>query len=106
MCIRDRASPVDRAVEETFRLDTFQVTPQVSLTDPGQQSSRFEPGARVTVGKSVSGRVYLYYSRSLSATSRDQVIVLEYDHSDRLSWIFTRNEDGTYSVDVRVRSTF
>jgi hypothetical protein len=100
------ASPVDRAVEETFRLDTFQVTPQVSLTDPGQQSSRFEPGARLTVGKSVSGNVYLYYSRMLSATSRDQVIVLEYDQTDRLSWIFTRNEDGTYSVDVRVRSTF
>ena len=100
------ASPVDRAVEETFRLDTFQVTPQVSLTDPGQQSSRFEPGARLTVGKSVSGRVYLYYSRMLSATSRDQVIVMEYDHNDRLSWIFTRNEDGTYSVDVRHRRTF
>jgi hypothetical protein len=100
------ASPVDRAVEETFRLDTFQVTPQVSLTDPGQQASRFEPGARLTVGKSVSGRVYLYYSRSLTATARDQVIVLEYDQNDRLSWIFTRNEDGTYSLDVRLRNTF
>ena len=100
------ASPVDRAVEEAFRLDTFQVTPQVSLTDPGQQSSRFEPGARLTVGKSLSGRVYLFYSRNVSATSRDQVIVLEYDQNDRLSWIFTRNEDGTYSLDVRVRRTF
>jgi hypothetical protein len=100
------ASPVDRAVEQAFRLDTFQVTPQVSLADPGQQSSRLEPGARLIVGKSLSPRLYLYFARSLSATARDQILVLEYDYNDRQSWIFTRNEDGTYALDIRFRNTF
>jgi len=95
---------VGRAVEQTFGVDTFQITPSVG--DLYQQSSRFEPGARVTLGKRLSDRVYLTYSRSLTSTTRDQIILLEYDQSDRLSWILSRNEDGTLALDVRVRHVF
>ena len=93
-----------RAVEQTFGLDSLQVTP--FLVDPNQQTARFSPGARVTIGKRISDRIYLTYSRSLSSSSRDQVILLEYDQSDRLSWILTQNEDRTYALDVRVRYVF
>jgi hypothetical protein len=34
------------------------------------------------------------------------VILLEYDQSDRLSWVLTQNEDRTYALDVRVRYVF
>ena len=74
--------------------------------DPNQQTARFSPGARITIGKRISDRIYLTYSRSLSSTSRDQVILLEFDQSDRLSWILTQNEDRTYALDVRVRYVF
>ena len=37
---------------------------------------------------------------------RDQVILLEYDQTDRFSWILSRNEDRTYALDVRVRHVF
>jgi hypothetical protein len=51
--------------------------------------------------------VYLTFSRSLtSAGGGTQVVLLEYDQSARLSWIFSRNEDGTYAIDVRVRHVF
>jgi hypothetical protein len=52
--------------------------------------------------------VYLTFSQSLSAssTTRDQVILLEYDQNDRLSWVLSQNEDRTYSLDVRVRYVF
>jgi hypothetical protein len=50
--------------------------------------------------------VYLTYSRSLTSTTRDQIILLEFDQSDRLSWILSRNEDRTYALDVRVRHVF
>ena len=33
-------------------------------------------------------------------------MLLEYDQSDRLSWILSRNEDRTYALDVRVRHVF
>ena len=98
------AGNVQKAFEQTFGLDTVQITP--FLTDPNQQTARFSPGARVTVGKRISDRIYLTYSRSLSSAARDQVILLEYDQSDRLSWVLTQNEDRTYALDVRVRYVF
>jgi hypothetical protein len=98
------SSEVGRVVEQAFGVDTFQLTP--SVTDVYQQSSRFEPGARLTIGERLSSRLYLTYSRSLSSTTRDQIILLEYDQTDRLSWILSRNEDRTYALDVRVRHVF
>ena len=64
------------------------------------------PSARVTIGKRISDRVYLTFSRSLSTSMNDQIILLEYDESDRLSWILSRNEDTTYAFEFRVRHTF
>jgi translocation and assembly module TamB len=98
------SSEVGRVVEQAFGVDTFQLTP--SLGDPYTQSSRLNPGARVTIGKRVSDRVFVTYSRTLSSSTRDQIILLEYDQSDRLSWILSQNEDGTYALDVRVRHVF
>lgn len=98
------ASNVGRVVEQTFGVDTFQITPM--LTDPSQQTGRFIPGARLTIGKRISDRVYFTYSRSLTSSAGDQVILLEYDQNDRLSWVVTQNEDRTYAIDVRVRHVF
>jgi translocation and assembly module TamB len=93
-----------RVAEQTFGLDTFQLTP--SLVTPNANSSRLDPAARLTIGKRISDRVYLTYSRSLSSTTSDQIILLEYDQTDRFSWILSRNEDRTYALDVRVRHVF
>ncbi len=101
------SAEVGRVVEQTFGVDTFQLSP--SFTDPYTQTSRLNPTARVTIGKRISDRVYLTFSRSLGLASsiNDQVILLEYDQSDRLSWILSRNEDSqTYALEFRVRHTF
>ncbi len=96
-------APLSKAVEQAFGLDAFQITPSMG-SDPYQ---RFSPAARVTVGKRISSKVYLTFSRSLNAPGgADQLILLEYDQNDRLSWILSRNEDGTYALDVRVRHVF
>jgi hypothetical protein len=65
------STEVSRVVEETFGVDTFQITP--SLQDPNTQSSSaaLDPGMRLTVLKRLSERLYLTYSRSLSSSSRD-----------------------------------
>jgi hypothetical protein len=99
------SAEVGRVVEQTFGVDTFQLTP--SLLDPYSQSTtRVNPSARVTIGKRVSERVYLTFSRSLSSSISDQILLLEYDESERLSWILSRNENDTYALEVRVRHTF
>lgn len=103
MLVSPISGQIGEVVEQTFGVDTFQLTPLVS--DPTQQSSRFNPSARLTIGKRISNRAYLTFSRSISSTS-DQIILLEYDQTDRISWILTRNEDESYALDIRVRKEF
>jgi autotransporter translocation and assembly factor TamB len=97
------SSEVSRVAEKTLGA-TLQITP--SLSDPNNLSARLEPGARVTVFKRVSDKLSLTYSRSLTSSTRDQVILLEYDQTDQFSWTLSRNEDGTYALDWQVRRTF
>jgi hypothetical protein len=92
---------VNRVFERTFGLDSFQLTP--SLFDAYQ---RLNPTAKLTIGKQISDRVYLTIASSLYAPQEDVIYVLQYDQSDRISWVLSRNEDKTYSLDVRVRHTF
>ena len=99
------SSEVGRVVEQTFGVDTFQVSP--SFTDPNSLSSRLNPTARLTIGKRISERAYLTFSRSLNSTYNDQIILLEYEVNDRLYWVFSRNEDTqTWTAEFRVRHSF
>jgi hypothetical protein len=77
------------------------------LLDP-YQSTRLSvnPAARVTIGKRISERVYLTYARSLSSSRLDEIILLEYDQTDRLGWVLSQNEDRTYALEVRRRHLF
>ena len=98
------SSEISEAAQKAFGVESFNLS--TSLLDPNQQSARLDPAARVTILKRVGNRVYLTYSRSLSSTTRDQVIVVEIDQTDQLSWILSRNEDGTYALNFRLRRTF
>lgn len=99
------SSGVGRAVEEAFGVDSVQITP--SLGDPSaQQLSRLNPGARLTISKRISERMFLTLSRTLTTSVGEQVILLEYSQSDRLSWMLTQNEDRTYAIDFRVRRMY
>jgi hypothetical protein len=105
MLVSPISGQIGEVVEQTFGVDTFQLTPLVSDPLQGGESSRFNPSARLTIGKRISNRAYLTFSRSISSTS-DQIILLEYDQTDRVSWILTRNEDDSYALDIRVRKEF
>lgn len=99
------SSGVGRVVEQALGVDAVQIAP--SLGDiTSLQASRLNPGARLTLSKRISSRMLLTLSRTLTSSSPEQVILLEYNQSDRLSWILTQNEDRTYAIDVRVRRVF
>jgi translocation and assembly module TamB len=85
--------------ERALALDTVQITPLLPGDAPLQQ---LNPTARVTLGKRISPRVFLTYSRSLTGP-QDEVILLEYDQNDRVSWVLSRNENRTYALDFRIR---
>jgi hypothetical protein len=100
------SAEVGRVVQETFGVDTFQVTPL--LVDPYQRVAGLavNPAARVTIGKRLSDRIYLTYARTLSSSTRDEIILLEYDQNDTMGWVLSKNEDDTYALEVRKRVTF
>ena len=95
------SAPVRRVVEETLRLDTAQITPTI-----GTENDPLTPSARLILGKRLSPRAYLTFSRPLGAVARDQIIVLEYDQSDRLGFVLTQTGDRTFAIDFRVRHSF
>ena len=99
------SSGVGRVVEESFGVDTFQITP--SLGDPSaQQSAQLNPTARLLIGKRISDRAHLTLSRALTGSDRDLIVIVEYNQNDRHSWVLSQNEDRTYALDFRVRHTF
>jgi len=98
------STQVGRVVERTGLVDTFTVTPLLGADATLQQ---LNPGARVTLGTRISSRVYLTYSRSFDNTSLDfDILLLEYAQNERMSWVLSRNEDGTFALDLRVRYRF
>jgi hypothetical protein len=99
------STEVQRVFKQTFGVDTFQLSP--SLTDPSALTSRLNPTARITIGTRISDRAYITFSRSLNSTYNDQILLLEYEVSDRFNWVLTRSEDSqTYALEFRVRHSF
>ena len=98
-------SPLSSVVEQSFGVDTFRITP--SLGDPSvQQSAELNPTARLLIGQRISDRAHVTLSRALTGAGRDLIVVLEYNQSDRHSWVLSQNEDRTYALDFRVRHAF
>ncbi len=96
---------VGGVVERSFGVDSFEIVP--SLDDPtAQQSTQLIPTARLLIGQRISDRAHVTFSRALSGANQDVIMILEYDASDRLSWVLSQNEDRTYALDFRVRHAF
>ena len=99
------SSGVGRVVEDSFGVDSFEIVP--SLSDPSaQQSAQLLPTARVLIGRRISDRAHVTFSRAVSGANQDLIVVLEYDQTDRLSWVLSQNADRTYALDFRVRHAF
>jgi hypothetical protein len=95
-------SRVGSVVEQTGLVDTVQIVPVLSSGSNFQQQN---PSARITLGTRISPRVYLTYSRTVG-DREEEIILLEYDQNDRLSWVLSRNEDQTFALDFRIRYVF
>jgi hypothetical protein len=93
-------SRVGSVVGTAIPLDTIQFTPFLGSV----QNIATTASARVTLGKAVSNRIFVTYSRDvLSAT---ELYLLEYSESERVSWVLSRNEDHSFALDFRIRHVF
>lgn len=86
---------IGKRVERVFGLESFRVDPFIA----GVES---DPTARVTISERLSKDLVVTYSRSLT-TSQDQIVVIEYAVSKNFSIVATRDEDGKYGLDFRFR---
>jgi hypothetical protein len=73
--------------------------------DPFMIGRFSNPTARVTLGKQVTQDLNVRYSSSLS-DAEESIIVVEYTPSGPVSWIFSRDQDGSLGVDVRFHRSF
>jgi len=89
---------IGKRVERILGLESFRVDPFLAGTDN-------DPTARITVSERISRDIVLTFSRNLS-TNEEQVVVIEYDVGKGLSITATRDEDGEFGVDFRLRKRF
>jgi translocation and assembly module TamB len=86
---------LSRQVERVFGFQNFRVDPFLAGADN-------DPTARVTVTRRISKDVVVTYSRNLSQ-SQDQIVILEFDVTKNLSIVATQDENGGYGLDFQFR---
>jgi translocation and assembly module TamB len=74
--------------------------------DPLSTGGGADPTARVTVGRRVTKDLSITYSTNVGSSSQDQVFLIEYRATDRLSFVASRAQDGAFGLDVRLRKRF
>jgi hypothetical protein len=96
------SAPVGKVAEEVLGSGaTVLITPNI-----GTEGDALAPTARLVIGKRLSSRAYLTFARGLGNSTHQQILVLEFDQNDRISWILTQNGDNTFAIDFRVRHVF
>jgi len=87
-----------KSAERIFSIDRFRI-------DPFIMGSSAEVTARLTIGKKVSRNFFILYSTNLS-TQREEIFRMEWELTNDLSIVGTRDEDGRLSIDVKVHKRF
>jgi translocation and assembly module TamB len=73
--------------------------------DPTLGGNQQNPGATVTIQQRVTGKIFVTFSTDVTSTQRE-VIQLEYKKSPRVSFSGTRDQNGGFAVDTKIRKTW
>jgi translocation and assembly module TamB len=87
---------VERRTSKLFGINRFQISPVLGSSDPS---------ARLTLGRQVNKNLAITFTTNVSS-SDEQVVQVEYRISDRFSVVATREEDGAFGIDFRVKKRF
>ena len=102
------SAEVGKVVEQTFGVDTFQLTPSFVDPDSIQPTARLNPvGAADDRQADLGSRLPDVLAQPQHRRSTIRSCCSRSTSSDRLSWILSRNEDSqTYALEFRVRHVF
>jgi len=87
-----------KRAEGLFSIDRFRIDPFIMGTSA-------EMTARLTVGKKISKNFFILYSTNL-ATQKEEIARLEWELTNDLSVVGTRDEQGRISIDVKIHKRF
>jgi hypothetical protein len=86
---------IGKRVQRIFGFESFRV-------DPFLAGAENDPTARITISERLSKDLVVTFSRNLS-TNQEQIVVIEYDVGKNISVVGTRDEDGKFGLDFRLR---
>ncbi len=91
----------------TSRLEKIAGISQLSInpTLGGSGSSGQNPGATVTIQQRVTSKIFVTFSTDVTSTER-QVIQLEYQVSPRFAVSATRDQNGGFAMDTRIKKSW
>lgn len=87
-----------KSAEGLFSIDRFRIDPYTI----GASSS---VTARLTVGKKISRDLFMLYSTNLTA-QREDIVRIEWELTNDISIVGTRDEEGRVSLDVKLHKRF
>jgi translocation and assembly module TamB len=88
----------------TSRVSKIAGISQLSI-DPVLGGSQTGPGAKITIQQRVTGNLYVTFSSDVTST-QSQVITGQYRVSPRLSLSGTRDQNGGFAVDARIKKAW
>jgi len=88
----------------TNRLEKFAGISQLSI-DPVLGGNGQSPGAKIAIQQRVTSKIYVTFATDVSQT-QSQTVRLEYQASPRFSVSATRNQNGGFGVDTKIKKTW
>lgn len=89
----------------TSRISKIAGISQLSVDPVLQGSNQQNPGARITVQQRVTGNIFVTFSTDVTST-QNQIIELQYKVSPRFSVSGTRDQNGGFGFDTRIKKTW
>ena len=86
------------------RLEKLTGISQLEL-DPSLGGNNSDPGARVAIQERVASNILLTFATDLTNT-QNEVVQVKYQTKGRLSFTLTRDEYGSYALEIKTRKTF
>ncbi len=87
-----------KRAEKLFSIDRFRI-------DPFILGSSAEMTARLTIGKKISRNFFVLYSTNLT-TQKEEITRIEWELTNDFSIVGIRNEEGRFSLDVKIHRRF
>ena len=86
------------------RLEKLTGISQLEL-DPSLGGNNSDPGARVAIQQRVTSNILFTFATDLTNT-QNEVVQVKYQTRGRLSFTLTRDEYGSYAIEIKTRKTF